>query len=202
MCKDSAATQTRPADQAVLRTERLTLRPPRDGDAHALVGLLDDIDVVRYTEHLPHPYTLKDARAFITAQRHPGGHGIQDARMACLGDPDGEVVGSVGYRGSAPPEMEIGYWVGQRFWGRGYAREIAAAALDHAFEVLGAQRITADAVAANAASHRVLTALGFVDEGETTCATRALGDQPALRRSHTATSWREARARLTGGGRS
>ena len=98
MCKDSAATQTRPADQAVLTTERLALRPPRDGDAHALVGLLNDID--------------------------------------------------------------------------------------------------------NAASHRVLTALGFVDEGETTCATRVLADQPALRRSHTATSWREARARLAGGGRS
>ena len=94
MCKDSAATQTRPADQAVLTTERLDLRPPRDGDAHALVGLLNDIDMVRYTEHLPHPYTLK-----------------------------------------------------------------------------------------------------------TTCATRALGDQPALRRSHTAMSWQEARARLTGGGR-
>jgi ribosomal protein L27 len=186
-----------PTDQmrqpTVLRTARLVLRAPRKEDAPALVAMLNDVEMVRYTEFLPHPYTLDDAHQFIAGQSQPNAHGIQDAFLACMGDSDGSAIGCVGYRGSTPPDMEIGYWVGRAHWGEGFAREMTEVALDHAFTMLGAVRVTAEAVAVNAASLRVLARLGFTNEGDSTCQTRMLGDQPARRYAMTAHQWASLR---------
>lgn len=197
MPAQQASHQNLPIERTVFTTERLVLRAPRDADAEALVSLLNDIEMVRYTEFLPFPYTLADAHDFITAQKEPDANGIQNALFACIGHEDGEIIGCTGYRGSKPPNMEIGYWVGHDHWGKGYAGEMAAAALDHAFNTLGARQVTADAVSANAASQRVLKRLGFIDRGQTTCATRMLGDQPARHHVHTAASWHAARQVIT-----
>jgi 8-oxo-dGTP diphosphatase len=180
---------------SMLRTERLVLRAPQLEDARALVDLLNEVEMVRYTAFLPHPYTLDDAFHFIEAQSQPTADHIQDAFLGCLGTPDGPVIGCVGYRGSTPPDMEIGYWVGRAHWGQGFAREMVATALDHAFTGLGAVRITAEAVAENESSLQVLNKLGFTNIGDSTCGTVVLGDQPARHYAMTASQWASLRQR-------
>jgi [ribosomal protein S5]-alanine N-acetyltransferase len=60
---------------------------------------------------------------------------------------------------------EIGYTVGRRFSGRGYATEAAAEVVRYGFEELGLHRIEAQCVVGNAASARVLEKIGMTFEG-------------------------------------
>jgi RimJ/RimL family protein N-acetyltransferase len=60
--------------------------------------------------------------------------------------------------GSAP---EIGYWLGVRYWGRGYATESVQALIDHAFGNLDHTSLQAGARVTNTRSRRVLEKCGF-----------------------------------------
>jgi hypothetical protein len=56
---------------------------------------------------------------------------------------------------------ELGYWLGEPYWGRGYGREAAAAIIEYGFEVLGLETIQAISDPSNAASQKVLLACGL-----------------------------------------
>ena len=60
---------------------------------------------------------------------------------------------------------EVGYWVGEEYWGRGLATEATRAFLDYAFEEFYLHRIFATAFEGNRASMRVLEKCGFTLEG-------------------------------------
>ena len=68
---------------------------------------------------------------------------------------------------STSSEVEVLYALGRPFWGRGYAREAAAAALRFGFETVGLDRIVAFVVPENTASARVLEAVGLRSIGDT-----------------------------------
>jgi RimJ/RimL family protein N-acetyltransferase len=58
-------------------------------------------------------------------------------------------------------ELEIGWRLREDAWGQGYAREAAAASLDHAFRALGAERVMALTVEGNAPSWGLMKRLGM-----------------------------------------
>ena len=60
---------------------------------------------------------------------------------------------------------EIGYWLGEPFWGRGIATEALVALTDHAIATHGLTRVFAVPFAWNTASCRVLEKAGYVLEG-------------------------------------
>lgn len=59
-------------------------------------------------------------------------------------------------------ECELGYWIGQPFWGRGYVPEAAAELLRRAFEDLGMTTVWCGYYDGNQKSKRVQEKLGFV----------------------------------------
>ncbi len=63
--------------------------------------------------------------------------------------------------GLSQPAVEIGWRLGVPFWGRGLATEGASAVLDHAFEVVGLDRVVAITVPANVRSQRVMEKIGM-----------------------------------------
>ena len=130
-----------------------------DGDRERFVTLANDYDVSRQLyDRFPHPYTRADADEWIAlnAKRTAVTH-------LAICDADGP-IGSVGltlreadYRHSA----EIGYWLGQPFWGRGIATAAVKAVTAYAFDTLGLMRIEAHIFARNHASARVLEKAGY-----------------------------------------
>jgi RimJ/RimL family protein N-acetyltransferase len=67
--------------------------------------------------------------------------------------------------------LTVGYVIAPRASGLGYATEIAAASVAHAFEELGASRLYASVLSTNGASRRVLEKAGLavhreIDHGE------------------------------------
>lgn len=80
---------------------------------------------------------------------------------------DGALLGFCGLkvadgRGSTVAgEIEIGWRLREDAWGRGYAKEAATAALGHAFEALGADRVIALTVEGNSDSWGLMRRLGM-----------------------------------------
>lgn len=151
--------------QPVLQTARLTLRPMTAGDAEAVRRLAGDPDVAASALNIPHPFDPEMAEEWIGRQAQA----YQDARevtFAIIRRADEEFVGAIGLDVRAEHDRaELGYWIGQPFWGRGYASEAAYAVVQFAFDDLELNRIYANHFADNPASGRVLEKIGMAKEG-------------------------------------
>jgi len=84
-----------------------------------------------------------------------------DSLMACTIVEAGEVVGNIG-SWVADGERDVGYWIGRRYWGRGYATR----ALTEFLAQLPERPLHARVAEHNVASIRVLAKCGFSIVGE------------------------------------
>jgi RimJ/RimL family protein N-acetyltransferase len=155
--------------QPVLATARLLLRRPCEADIPALVELANDLEVARTLSRLPHPYDATHARFFLEKVLP------REFVWAITLRAEGTFIGVIGL--TPDPEAksaELGYWLGRRFWGRGFATEAGIAVVEHAFKALRLAKLTAGYMTDNRPSGRVLEKLGFVKtgEGERPCAAR------------------------------
>ena len=140
----------------ILATARLRLRAPNHADAPAITLLANNILVAENTSRLPHPYGLADAQAFIT-----GASAAKVETTFAVTLADGTLIGMCGVAQLYGEDPEIGYWLGQPYWGQGYATEAARAVIDYAFEDLRLERLESGARVSNPASRRVLEKCGF-----------------------------------------
>jgi RimJ/RimL family protein N-acetyltransferase len=138
----------------VLATERLTLRAPRCEDVKAIAALANDRRIAANTARIPYPYGLGDAEQFIAAANRRDGE-------VCFAITHGDAL--IGVCGLDPREEapELGYWLGARYWGRGYATEAVRAVVDYAFGDLEHETLLAGARVSNPASRRVLEKCAF-----------------------------------------
>jgi RimJ/RimL family protein N-acetyltransferase len=145
------------------RTKRLTLRPGWPEDAATLAAAIAHPEVASRLARVPWPYHLADAETFLSLPRGP-----HDAQFLVFDHEQDapRLVGGIGLVGDGAAR-ELGYWLTPAVWGRGYATEAAEAVVDMARHALPVRRLTAFHHAANAASGRVLTKLGFREVART-----------------------------------
>ncbi|RYE83888.1 MAG: N-acetyltransferase [Hyphomicrobiales bacterium] len=142
-------------------TRRLVLRAPIRGDVPDLVRLADSKTIAQRLARLPSPYTRADGIAFVEifSQR-------ADERPYAI-TLDGSFIGVVGFSYFADAEPpELGYWLGEPYWGKGYMSEAVKALVEAAFATHAYPRIKSRALASNAASLNVLEKAGFKRIGE------------------------------------
>jgi len=156
-----AAETLREASIPVLETERLVLRAPRLEDMEKIVMLANERRIAENTARIPHPYTRKDAEAFLAAANRSDAETTFAITLA-----DGTLIGACGLElregpGAAGTTPELGIWLGIPYWGCGYATEAVRALIDHAFEDLELEALQAGARVTNPASRRVLEKCGF-----------------------------------------
>jgi RimJ/RimL family protein N-acetyltransferase len=140
-----------------------TLRSWEWHDRESLVRYANNPRVARnLRDRFPHPYTDRDARNWLDV--------VVDAEpeTSFAITVAGEAVGGIGYtlqydvdRRSA----EIGYWLGEEFWGRGIVTEALIAVTEHAFANHDLCRVYAHVFEWNPASARVLEKAGYAFEG-------------------------------------
>ncbi len=143
------------------QTVRLNLRPLQPEDALAVSTLAGNWNVARHTLRVPHPYTRPMAEAWI-AQTLQAWHKQEGLVLAMAHRQQGVLLGVIGLEYTGPAEADLGYWVGEPWWGRGYATEAVKAMLALGFERLGLQAIGAEHLASNPASGRVMQKAGMV----------------------------------------
>lgn len=152
-------------EQPVLLTPRLRLRPFAAMDAAVVQRLAGEFSVADTTLSIPHPYADGVANAWIASLPEAFTQGRQ-AVFAITDRVTGELLGAIGLDLRREHDRaELGYWIGQPFWNRGFATEAARAVLDFGFRSLGLHRIHACHFGRNPASGRVLTKIGMRHEG-------------------------------------
>lgn len=165
----------RDALPATMETERLRLRAPVASDLEALVAGANNWKVIEPTASLPFPYLEEHGRGFIERASRKA---EQRSYAIALRDSD-RLIGIVGlsFRDNVP--VELGYWLAENHWGRGYAPE-AVTALIAAAGAVGIGTIRARVLAANLASARVLQKTGFNLIERTTSVIERHRDKPLL----------------------
>jgi RimJ/RimL family protein N-acetyltransferase len=140
-----------------------TLRPWRREDIPALARSANNWNIARnLRDRFPHPYTERDARAFVHASlsaRPPLSFAI------VVG---GEAGGGIGISPGSDVERfsaEVGYWLAEPLWGRGITSEALTLVSEYAFRECNLLRLFALPFADNVSSIRVLEKAGYVREG-------------------------------------
>ena len=155
-----AARRQRDALPHRVETARLVLRAPIRGDVPDLVKLADNKAIAEKLSRLPNPYTRADGIGFveIIALR-------PDERPYAI-TLDGQFIGVAGFTFHEGQPPELGYWLGQPYWGRGIMSEAVKGLIEAAFATHLFPRLKARALASNDGSLNVLTKAGFTRTGE------------------------------------
>lgn len=143
----------------VIETGRLLLRPPHENDLDDLVRLADNRSVASMLGSMPHPYTSADAAEFL-ARNRAGGKGDSVYAITLAGT--GEFMGVCAlHEDKRRFELPfIGYWLGQPYWGFGYATEAARGMVDLFFKVTSGETLMISCRVDNPASRRVIEKCG------------------------------------------
>ncbi len=137
----------------------LRIRPWRRDDLDALLRYANNPNIAsNLRDQFPHPYTRRDALDYLEYARS------QQERTSFALEHGGEAVGGIGFRpGSDISRLsaEMGYWLGEPFWGKGWMSRAVKAASDEAFDEYRVIRIFATVFPHNVGSIRVLEKAGF-----------------------------------------
>jgi len=136
-----------------LETERLLLLPLTWEAAKALVPLANNENVSRWTARLPYPYTEADAKAWFESITD------EDFAWTLMVRGDASPIGTIGFRCKAPDTGDLGYWLGEPYWRKGFVSEAARAVADYGFNHLGFTRVRAGCNPDNAATKRIFEKL-------------------------------------------
>jgi RimJ/RimL family protein N-acetyltransferase len=144
----------------IIECPRIMLRLWRRGDEAALVRHANNRNVWRnLRDHFPHPYTMADAIDWIRSVEETEGPARRFAIVR-----EGEPIGGAGFEPFTDVHRrvaEIGYWLGEAHWGKGYGTEAVCALTDYAFRTFDLERMEAGVFAWNPASCRVLEKAGY-----------------------------------------
>jgi RimJ/RimL family protein N-acetyltransferase len=154
-----------------LETARLVLRKPEPGDLDGYAELWGDPEIVRYLSGTTLPRD-EVPEAIERMLGHWERHGL--GLFSVLSKEDGQLVGRVGYllwdperwvngiweRLDGDLELEVGWTIARRLWGKGYATEAALVCRDHAFAELGRDHVISLIAPENVASVRVAEKIG------------------------------------------
>jgi RimJ/RimL family protein N-acetyltransferase len=152
-------------DIPVLETPRLRLRALVEGDLDALHAIGADPETARYIGD-GSPLDARGAWRFIAVNM---GHWCMRGfgQWAVEERASGAMIGRLGmWEPYGWPDLEIGWMIARDRWGRGYATEGSAAALDWAFATLRPARVISLILPENVASVRVAEKIGESLAGE------------------------------------
>jgi len=148
-----------------IKTKQFILRPFRMGDAKSVIKYAGDKLIARNLPNLPHPYTKKDAKWWLTRQINFRRQKNPEEVVFAI-EINGEAVGSIGlHKINYKHKAELGYWLGREYWGRGIMTNVVKKVVNFGFRDLKLNRIYARVFLSNKGSARVLEKNRFKCEG-------------------------------------
>jgi ribosomal-protein-alanine N-acetyltransferase len=140
-----------------------TVRTWRADDAPALARNANNRKIwINVRDRFPSPYTIEDAEGWV---RHCA-RAMPSTDFAI--EVDGEAAGGIGvvlHDDVERVSAELGFWLGEPFWGRGVMTDAVSLFVPWAFPQFALTRIYAHVFSYNVGSARVLEKAGFLREG-------------------------------------
>ncbi|WP_153978089.1 GNAT family N-acetyltransferase [Paenibacillus xylanilyticus] len=151
--------------QQTLTTKRLCLRLFEESDAATVTELCNNYNIYKSTLTLPYPYTLDCALSWIQHHRH-NFEKEKHYEFAICDRATGTLYGAIALSYDHRYDHgEMAYWIGEAYWGMGYATEASQAILHFAFHVKRFHKVYGRHFASNPASGKVLQRIGMIQEG-------------------------------------
>ena len=142
---------------------KVNIRPLRLSDKTELAKLANNKKIWdNLRDYIPFPYMESDADFFInlTLKEKP-----QQTFGITFNDQVVGVIGLVIQEDVYQKSAEIGYWIGEPFWGQGIATKALALITTYGFDKLDLHRIYTGVFEFNTASMKVLEKNGYQKEG-------------------------------------
>ena len=146
----------------ILETERLILRPFEDSDAERIYEYAKNPNVGPIAGWPVHTSVANSLEIIKTVLSTPETYAV------CLKEDNsaigsfGLMIGSESNLGLPEDEAEIGYWIGEPFWGQGLMPEAIKCVIKHAFDDLSLRRLWCGYFDGNNKSRRAQEKCGFV----------------------------------------
>lgn len=157
----------------------VNLRELSIGDANDICRLMT-YNISKSLWEVPYPYSIEHAQNFINSSRRDF-ELLKAVNFAILykNNPDGDssLVGIISLKNIDldNKNANLGYWIGELYWGNGIASESVALVINHSFSVLGLEEVYAYVYSENKASMRVLEKNGMTKKGEANEYSKKLG---------------------------
>lgn len=146
----------------IIETERLILRQWNMDDIEDMVEGLNNINVTKWLAGAPFPYTVKDAKEFISKTID---NNLYNFAIVLKGE--NKVIGGTQLTNISVANGTAGggIWINEKYQGFGYGTEAFGARIKYAFEVLGLRRLENGYFKENEKSHKMQLKFGYKDEG-------------------------------------
>lgn len=147
----------------ILKNNNICLRPISETDIDQLVRNANNKNVADgLRDYFPHPYDRNDAREYIE----------MISNLELLSNfaivVDDEFAGMIGFVPQTDVYRytgELGYWIGEDYWGKGIVTKSLIMLINYAFDDLNYKKLIACVFGYNSGSMRVLEKAGFEREG-------------------------------------
>jgi [ribosomal protein S5]-alanine N-acetyltransferase len=152
----------------------VNLREILINDAQDITLLLVNYNVSKHLWEIPNPYSIDDALEFIECANSDFNtlkalHFAIESKIMPRSRNNLEFVGTISIKNIdlVNKKADLGYWIGEQYWGRGIATECLKLIIDYAFSAeLGLKQLCAYVFPENKASIRVLEKNGMNKIGE------------------------------------
>lgn len=148
----------------ILETRTLRLRKPTTKDLPKIREYANNSEIAKMTLNIPHPYQEKDAIFWLNRANQ----GFEDKSkyvFAICKLSNDDFIGGISLKiNSRFNRAELGYWIAEPFWNKGFATEATQETLRFGFEEAGIHKIFATHLLDNPASGKVMTKNGMTKE--------------------------------------
>lgn len=141
----------------------LAIRQINTTDKARLIELIGNPEVSKFmSDRVPYPYTAQHADTFFEVVKNTPNDLFFAVTL------NGEFIGGAGLHRQQlnhAKNIELGYWIGQPYWNKGYATQTVKLTLQAAFALPEIEKVFARVFEGNTASDKVLLKNGFTHEG-------------------------------------
>ena len=138
----------------IINSERLNLKKIEKKDLKNLINYLNNWNVVKWLINVPFPYTLKDAEKWF--------YKSTKEELALNIYLRNDLIGGITIDKRTDNNTHVlGYWIGEEYWGKGYAIEACNSLISYFFSNHSENKLYASHMLKNEKSKKILLNLGF-----------------------------------------
>ena len=137
-----------------LYTDNLIIKKPSEEHLYSLIKELNNWNISQWLVNVPYPYTIVDGQYWLKKTKEDDYSFNIFLKKKLIGG-----ISITNKQNNTKPEL--GYWIGEDFWGKGYANEACTKLIEYFFLNTPHNIIYASHMKDNIRSKKILTSLGF-----------------------------------------